>query len=252
MYVDVENDKEEMGDRFIPIARAWGCEEAWRQNGVYLDDLDFGELLEKEAALESWVKAIAQCNLLIIDSWTMVLVQLGLDEDRNQDIATFMRKLAYPISKAGIPILILDNTGHDVRRSRGAKSKTAMTVAAYKVTGGRKIGPDRHGTLKLELKRSRSGRLAKVVEAKAGDGKFTKLTPLEGPLRDDKVTGRQLLIKQFLFERRGDDFQTVEIAAAVRAKERTVGRDLADLEKQGLVVRTKREGSRADFWMAAS
>ncbi len=179
VYVDVENDRLEMAERAQPIAKALGVDT--RDRLFYLDNLNLSQVHGDADLLDAWVKGIWGADLLIIDSWTRVLNDFGLDEDSNRDVTTFMRRCIDPLHKVGIAVLILDNTGKDEGRgARGAKSKSATVEAVYKVKGGKSITQAEHGTLKLTRDRCRGGKLAKHIEAGSGGGTFTALAPVEG------------------------------------------------------------------------
>jgi hypothetical protein len=248
-YVDVENDEEEMAERFQPIFDAWDAWDAWRLRGTYLPRLDLAPVLASEQLLKGWVEAVWPVDLLILDSWTRILSQFDLDEDSNRDITRFMRLMVDPLHDHGKAVLILDNTGHDGKRNRGAVSKVSTVEAAYRVSGGKAIAPDRHGELKLTRTRSRSGKLAEVVKGAAGGGEFVRLAPAEAE-QDSKVEGRRLLVKQVLYDRRGDEFTTDQVAAAVGHHPKTVGRDLSAMESDGTVVLRKQGNTR--YWAAVS
>lgn len=179
VYVDVENDRLEMAERAQPIAAALGVDT--RGSLFYLDDINLSDVHESDDLLDAWVRGIWGADLIIIDSWTRVLNDFGLDEDSNRDVTTFMRRCIDPLHRRGIAVLILDNTGKDQSRgARGAKSKSATVEAVYNVSGGKAITQTEHGTLKLKRTRCRGGKLAKQVEAGSGGGSFTPLRPVEG------------------------------------------------------------------------
>jgi hypothetical protein len=249
-YVDVENDEEEMAERFQPIFDAWGAWDAWRLRGTYLPRLNLALVLQSDELIESWVKAVWPVDLLILDSWTRILGQFDLDENSNRDITRFMHLMVDPLKDKGKAIVILDNTGNDGKRNRGAVSKVATVEAAYKVSGGKAITPTKHGELKLTKTRSRSGRIAQVVKGAAGDGEFVRLTAAETEQQDSKVEGRRLLVKQMLYDRRDEEFTTDQVAAAVGSHPKTVGRDLSALESDGTVALRKEGNTR--LWSAVS
>lgn len=70
------------------------------------------------------VEALAGSDLVVFDSQRMHLTDLGLEENSNDDYATFMLLLVDPMQRAGVATLILDNTGHEAKsRGRGASAK---------------------------------------------------------------------------------------------------------------------------------
>jgi KaiC/GvpD/RAD55 family RecA-like ATPase len=193
VYVDVENDRREMAERLKPVVGQWGAEQAVRDRLIYLPSLDLPAILEDEQLMNAFVRLMAATDLLVIDSLTRVLAGFGYDEDSNKDIARFMRRLPDALAASGIAVLILDNTGHDESRARGAVSKTALIEAAYAVSGGKTISEAKHGTIKLKRTRSRSGKLADYITAEAGGGDYGPLVAQEGPapVETDKVAARE-------------------------------------------------------------
>jgi KaiC/GvpD/RAD55 family RecA-like ATPase len=193
VYIDVENDTREMAERLKPVVSQWDAQEAVRGRLIYLPGLNLPAILEDEALMDEFARLMVATDLLVIDSLTRVLAGFGYDEDSNQDVARFMRRLPDALAASGIATLILDNTGHDESRARGAVSKTALIEAAYAVSGGKSVSEAKHGTLKLKRTRSRSGKLADYITAEAGGGDYGPLVAQEGPapVETDKVAARE-------------------------------------------------------------
>jgi hypothetical protein len=246
VYVDVENDRLEMAERAQPIARALGIDTRGRL--FYLDDVNLSEVHEDDELLDAWVRGIWGADLLIIDSWTRVLNDFGLDEDSNRDVTTFMRRCIDPLHKRGIAVLILDNTGKDQSKgARGAKSKSATVEAVYKVSGGKAITQTEHGTLTLKRTRCRGGKLAKQLEAGSGGGSFTPLRPVEG--LDAAAQARRALLRDEL-DKAGPRASHRDILVA-RGQDpddaklrRAVGQELDGLHDAGLADKEPAAGKR--------
>jgi hypothetical protein len=248
IHIDAENDRREMAERIKPIAEAWGVD--LRGRHAYLDSIDVLRSADKGGPL---IAALPFADLLVIDSLSRVLSLLGYEEDSNSDVLRFTTSVVDVIAKdAGVAVLILDNTGHEGKRARGAVSKAATVEAVYEVSGGAKVSETEHGTLKLKRQRSRSGKLALVVQAGSGGGEWDRLTPQEddGEDGDSKVEGRRLLIKGVLFDRRGEEFTAEQIASAVGGHPKTIARDLNAMLRDGIVIKEKR--GNANHWAAAS
>jgi AAA domain len=179
MYLDVENDKDEMAARAQPIFAGVGGD--WSRL-AYLPDLPLAAVHASDELMREWAFSLWSSDLLIIDSLTRVLAGLGLDENLNRDFADWMSAYVDPIAKygQGCSVLMLDNTGHEGTHARGAINKSALVEAVYKVTGGRGVRPDTHGTMRLKLERSRSGLLSEYVACESGGGRFGPLVPQEG------------------------------------------------------------------------
>jgi hypothetical protein len=178
MYLDVENDRVEMAARMQPIMDSFGD---WGRLS-YLPDLNLAAVHANDELMKVWAQSLIATNVLIIDSFTRVLRACSKDEDSNTDVADWMGEYVDPIAKAGggVAVVILDNTGHEGTRSRGAINKEALVETVYKVSGGKGVKPDRTGTLELKLMRSRSGRVADYVRATSGGGSSTPLEAQHG------------------------------------------------------------------------
>ncbi|MGH2879595.1 MAG: AAA family ATPase [Solirubrobacteraceae bacterium] len=236
-YVDVENDAREMAERLQPIAAAFGATDAVREKLLYLPDLPLPPLVQEEAAAQEFAKLLTTIDLFVIDSLTRVLASFGIDEDSNKDVARFMRELPDQLKACGIATLILDNTGHNPDHVRGARSKTALIETAYRVTGGKDVRADEHGTLTLKLERSRSGKVAKWITAGSGGGNFDKLTPREGSAPKSgagtKASERQAAIAERLRQEPERYFTVKELEAKFGVARNTITKDMEKLVDAG-------------------
>ena len=203
LYLDCENDKIEMAGRFQPVFEALGGK--W-------DKLKYLPNVKVQSVPEEILGALEVADLIVIDSLTRILGQLGLDENANKDIATWTTGFVDEMATLGAAVLVLDNFGHDGKHNRGAISKTALVEAAYTVTGGKGVRPDQHGELKLKLTRSRSGRIARCITAGAGGGVFTPLVvqPGEAPSSGARVERLQAL-ERALSESADRDYSIKEL-----------------------------------------
>jgi hypothetical protein len=249
IHIDAENDKREMAERIKPIAEAWGVD--IRRRHAYHDNIDMLTKLEEAGLL---IPALPIADLLVIDSLSRVLSLLGYDENSNPDVIRFMTDIVDVIAKqAGLAVLILDNTGKSGKDARGAVSKAATVEAVYEVSGGTKVSETLHGTLKLKLVRTRSGKLAQLVQAGSGGGSWDRLTPAkesEAATADDKVAGERVVIKSFLWDRRDKEFTADAVAAATAMHPKTAARRLAEIKQEGFVTCEKR--GRTNYWAAVS
>ena len=234
IYLDVENDTREMAERLQPVVASFGdC--GTRERLAYRTDAD---LLTDEGKLREFVAALPTADILIIDSLTRVLATLGVDENSNEQIAHFTRSFVDVLkNEVGLATLILDNTGHEGTRARGAVSKAALVEAVYVVSGGTKISAAKHGALKLKRTRSRSGKLAAVVTAESGGGSYGPLEPQEGePMPEPKVNeadGRKDEILRYMSKHTVVNKKL--LAETFDVKPQTIGRYMADLEADGAV-----------------
>jgi AAA domain len=199
MYVDVENDAEEMALRMQTIAASLEAADPIAERYAYLPDLSLKWMHEHDGMRALWAQSLIASDLLIIDSITRVLSEFGYDEDSNKDYARWMREHIDPIAKHGeVAVLLLDNMGRSGDHARGAISKEGLVEAVYKVSGGTKVTPDDHGTLTLKLSRSRSGKIAKHVAVESGGGSYGRLeaqsgsAPSEGPSAERSARRSQM------------------------------------------------------------
>jgi AAA domain len=250
-YVDVENDGREMAERLKPIAAAFGATETVQEHLLYLPDLPLPPLVQTEDGAREFVKLLTTIDLFVIDSLTRVLASFGIDEDSNKDVARFMRELPDQLKQCGVATLILDNTGHGEDRARGARSKTALIETAYKVTGGKDVRPDKHGTLKLKLERSRSGKVAEWITAGSGDGSFDRLAPQEGSAPkagpETQAVERRGDIAKLMAEQPDEDFNVKMLVEQFDVTRNTINKDMEQLVAGGAVEQTRLDG-RATWW----
>lgn len=252
IYVDVENDRQEMAERVQPIAEAWGATAAVNERLAYLPDLSFPKLREDGDLLYSFVGAVRQVDLLVMDSWTRVLNSFGLEEDSNRDIARFMEEFVDPLARHGVTVLILDNTGKKGEDARGAVSKRALVESVYNVSGGKTVKPDRHGKLELKLDRSRSGKLADYVTAGSGGGDYERLTAQVGDApvkRDADVTARHSLLRARFHDHPDEVYDRDALATLTGASRSSITTDLQALRDEEWIVKAKGpDGDRKQYW----
>jgi hypothetical protein len=177
------------------------------------------------------------------------LTSFGLDENVNADVARFMQLLPDALAQAGIAVLLLDNTGHEGTRARGAISKAALVEAVYKVSGGAGVKPDKHGTLTLKRTRSRSGRLADLVTAGSGGGRHSQLEPQDDAesVPDAKVAHRRAELTKMLAENPDTDYDVSALERHAGVSKNTVVKDMEALVAQGAAERTRLDG-RSKWW----
>jgi DNA-binding transcriptional ArsR family regulator len=247
IHIDAENDKREMAERIKPIAEAWNVD--IRRRHAYHNSID---VLRDPEASRPLLGALPVADLLVIDSLSRVLSLLDYDENSNPDVIRFMTDIVDVIAKqVGVAVLILDNTGKQGKDARGAVSKAATVEAVYEVSGGAKVSESQHGTLKLKLQRSRSGKLARLVEGGSGGGEWDRLAPSDAaPDEDSGVVGTRLLIKSFLSDRSDEEFTYDQIGAALGINPKTVARRLGEVKREGFA--TSRKQGNTNYWSSAS
>jgi hypothetical protein len=248
IHIDAENDRREMAERIKPIAEAWGVD--IRRRHAYHSSID---VLREPGQAEPLIAALPVADLLVIDSLSRVLSLLGYDENSNPDVIRFMTSVVDVIAKdAGVAVLILDNTGKSGKDARGAVSKAATVEAVYEVSGGAKVSETQHGTLRLKLQRSRSGKLARLVEAGSGGGEWDRLAPVESKAKDDeddRPSGLQL-VRAFFHDHPGvHDYRSTADLTGIGVK--SVERYVKALADEGWVERADGPG-RKHYWQHVS
>jgi hypothetical protein len=249
VYIDVENDKVEMAERLQPIARAFECEDEVKRRLLYLPDLNLPEVLRHEETSGLFVELMTKVNLLVIDSMTRVLSRFGYDENVNSDVAKFMEAFPDATAKAGIAVLLLDNTGREGEHARGAISKEALVETVYDVSGGKDVKPDKHGQLVLKLTRSRSGKVADWVTAGSGGGSFDRLTaqdgeaPRKGP-QAEAIKRRKKILESM---EDGEDRNVNMLKEKFEVAAGTIQSDMTALIEEGSVEATRFD-DRASWW----
>lgn len=229
LYLDLENGPRRQAERLNAIL---ACRDPELRQAV-ADRLDYRPYarLERHEDRRLWQQHFAGRQVVIVDSMARALGQLGLDENSNADVARFMVEQIDPIAEIGPGILILDNVGHDAAdRTRGAGAKLDMTELAYKVTADQ-IGPDQHGTIRLERVRTRDGDEAVNLEAGVGAGKYGRIQP-SLPGEQDRQLERDLL--ECIQQQPGQSID--DLAKAVHKRKDACRSRLENLKQAGTVI----------------
>jgi hypothetical protein len=120
-----------------------------------------------------WVEAVADCDLVVLDSSRNVLSALGLAEDANDDYSHFMARIVIPLSKAGKTTLILDNVGHEGDHPRGASAKRDLNEVLFSLTAPAEFDAQTEGRLIWRRTRQRfAGAIPKALEQRLGGGTY--------------------------------------------------------------------------------
>jgi len=100
-------------------------------------------------------------DLLVIDGQTEAYGVVGLDGDKNKDIAAFLALVARPAAAAGAAVVLID---HVVKNPQdrgdwalGGQHKRAGIDVAYHVVKGRQFGRGLHGERRLIIAKDRDG-----------------------------------------------------------------------------------------------
>jgi hypothetical protein len=180
VYVDHENGRPRTNERFTCLIPKEDPEwsdamDRLEKQVIYAGPLNF-RTLDNPLAMSAWVRYLHDVDLLVLDSLPRILASLGLDEDSNRDVARFFSTYIDPIIQddgCRTSVLILDNIGHEGRRSRGASAKEDLVELAYLVSGGKSCSLKDHGTITLRRIRSRDGDEIEHLKFGAGGGRYT-------------------------------------------------------------------------------
>ncbi len=121
---------------------------------------------------EEWAAALAGADLAVFDSSRLMLSAAGLAEDSNDDYSTFVSALLVPLARAGIATVVLDNTGHDGDRARGASAKGDLNEVVYVVETGEPFDREQLGHLRLVRRRTRFAELPGELHVPIGGGVY--------------------------------------------------------------------------------
>jgi AAA domain len=228
-YLDWENGPRRQAERLEMILedRPETTRAAVAQRLDYRPIVRLGKLANN-AAVTEWAALFAGRDLVVVDSATRALGQLGLDENAAGDVAVFMTRYIDPIAEQGIAVLLLDNTGHEERdRTRGSSAKLDLCELAYRVTS-QEIAPDRAGTITLDRVRTRDGDEARQLIAHVGEGSYSTIHQPEQSERQAAVVEALLA---YIEDHPGST--TTEVAKAIGLRRVECASQLADLETPG-------------------
>jgi hypothetical protein len=185
-YIDLENGRLRMADRLEAVLgdRPDSVREDMKdpERWSYMDGFDFNALAHPKV-MAHWRTMFAETDLVVLDSMTRIMGQLGLNEESNPAVAQFVTQYVDPITATEWPsVLLLDNTGHTAtERPRGGSAKLGLFELAYRVSGGQTCSPTKHGTIRLKRTRHRDGDELVELTLGAGGGKYTRIG------KDDKT-----------------------------------------------------------------
>jgi hypothetical protein len=168
--VDVENGEDEYARRLDDVLRARedeGLEDACRERLRYYAY----PRLSGSWGEDEWAAAFEGVDLVVFDSSRLILSAHGLAEDSNDDYASFADSRLVPLSQAGTATLVLDNTGHDQDRARGAKAKDDLNEVVYLVKVAERFGRHISGAVRLARHRDRFD-LPRALRVPLGGGTY--------------------------------------------------------------------------------
>lgn len=128
---------------------------------------------------EEWAAAFSNVDLVIFDSSRLLLSAAGLAKDSNDDYSTFVNALLVPLARAGVTTIVLDNTGHEGERARGASAKSDLNEVVYVVETGEPFDREQTGHLRLVRKRTRFAELPPELRVLVGGGAYGPVEEVE-------------------------------------------------------------------------
>ena len=195
MILDRENGTDEYARRVKSICDARPEAEAAVAKGLRYygwPTLKFADALD-----ESFIAHVKEADVVIFDASRPWLSAFGLKEDLSDDYAQFMSGLVDPMAKAGLAVVVLDNTGHDEQgRARGSSAKGDLHDLTFNVRTVKKFAVEYTGALVItpQLTRFDPGGPWRMS---LGGGVYSspKTVVDEGPERDLK---RLALVEELL------------------------------------------------------
>lgn len=155
-FIDVENGRDEYARRLRDVLGPRGQ----HAHTACSHSLHYYEYpaLRRDWPSESWVRALADRDLVVFDSSRLVCSALGLAEDRSDDYGEFADAMLMPLSRAGVATLVLDNTGHGEQgRARGTSAKEDLNEVMFALAVHRGFDARRTGAITFTRKRTRFG-----------------------------------------------------------------------------------------------
>jgi hypothetical protein len=144
----------------------------------------------------AYPEAFAGVDLVIFDSSRKFLTNVGLKEDLSDDYSRFTDDLIDPLSRNGIAVLILDNTGHDAKdRARGSSAKGDLADITFTLKMKADFNRDQAGRLELACRESRFGDVHGTWTMELGGGAYGYW---ERPEEDGREVFRLALIDVLL------------------------------------------------------
>ncbi len=216
--LDVENGADEYARRLADILAA--RDSGGRLKSACAKQLRYFEWprVRMSWSADEWASPFDGVDLVVFDSSRLLLSAVGLAEDSNDDYATFVNALLVPLSRAGVTTVVLDNTGHEGERARGAKAKDDLNEVVYAVKPGADFDRKTTGNLRLVQRRTRFADLPGELHVSVGGATYGPITEGE-PGSDSEAFRPTTLMEQIsLAIEQRPGMSSNEVTAAVRGK----------------------------------
>lgn len=121
---------------------------------VYIDPADFDDLPTLLAAIEHY-----ESDIVVVDS-TIGLLSLAGNRDENDNLAVraVLQQLRVAANqRSPRTVLVIDHTGHEPGRARGASAKAQWADQVIEVAASTPLGTGRVGRLRLTSRKDRQG-----------------------------------------------------------------------------------------------
>lgn len=173
VVLDRENGADEYARRLESVLNAREATEEQREQVRVNYRYHAWPVLKLEwGADPNYAAAFVDADLVIFDSVRKFLTSAGLEENSNDDFSKFAEALVDPLMRAGIACVLLDNTGHEENRARGAKSKADLCDVMLVLKTTREFALDRAGRVEMTIQYSRFGELTGTWALELGDGNY--------------------------------------------------------------------------------
>ncbi len=191
--LDRENGADEYGRRLNDVLTARGLDDdlihAVEQRFRYYAWPSLSLLWAKNAA---YPLAFAGVDLVIFDSSRKFLTNVGLKEDLSDDYSKFTEALIDPLSRTGIAVVVLDNTGHAAKdRARGSSAKGDLADITYTLLTKAEFNEHQAGRLELTCRESRFGDVHGTWAMDLGGGAYGSF---ERPNEDGREVFREAAV----------------------------------------------------------
>ena len=121
----------------------------------------------------AYAQAFDGATVVMLDSTRKFLTAVALAEDDSDDYARFTELLIDPLARAGISVVLFDNTGHGAKdRSRGTSAKEDLADLVFSLESALGFSLARRGTLELSCRASRLGEVEGSWMLDLGGGKY--------------------------------------------------------------------------------
>jgi hypothetical protein len=172
--LDRENGADESARRLRDVLDARGADDALKERArEHYRYYAWPPLRLDWADDPAYVDAFADVDLVVFDSSRSHLTPLRLKEESSDDYSAFTTALVDPLMRAGVTVIVLDNTGHaEKERARGTSAKEDLCDVAFTMKVLSAFSSARQGRVELRCIASRLGEIDGTWQMQLGGGTF--------------------------------------------------------------------------------